>query len=215
MAYDAVPVKLFILGSTGKTGRALVAQGLARGHAITAFGRSALLSDKTEVFRVVIGSPMRADDLATALPGHDAVLSALGTRGLGATSVLVDSAGASIGAMQRVGLRRLIVLSSSLVDSQSGWLSHLVARTLLRHTANDQRAMEKLITQSDLDWTILRPAMLSDGVLTGRYAVTPASTAIPASSAGMSREDVAHMMLDTVERGAYVKEIVWLRGVRA
>ena len=71
------------------------------------------------------------------------------------------------------------------------------------------------ITQSDLDWTILRPAMLSDGVLTGRYAVTPASTAIPASSAGISREDVAHMMLDTMERGAYVKEIVWLRGVRA
>jgi len=208
-------MRLFILGATGRTGRALVAQGLERGHAITAFGRSALRGDKTDTFRVVIGSPMRADELAAALAGHDAVLSALGTRGLGATSLLVDSARASIEAMQRVRVPRLIVISSSLVDSRSGWLSLVAARTLLRHIANDQRAMEKLITQSDLDWTVLRPALLSNGVLTRRYAVSPASARIPASHAGMSREDVAHMMLDTVERGAHVKEIVWLRGACA
>jgi putative NADH-flavin reductase len=158
---------------------------------------------------------MRADDLATALHGHDAVLSALGTRGLGATSVLIDSARASIEAMQRVRVRRLIVLSSSLVDSRSGWVSLVAARTLLRHTANDQRAMEKLVTQSGLDWTVLRPALLSDGVFTGRYAVSPASDGVPASHAAMGREDVAHMMLDAAERGTYIKEIVWLRGARA
>src|SRR5580765_5587758 len=123
-------MRLFVLGSTGKTGRALVAQGLARGHAITAFGRSAPSGDTTDTFRAVVGSPMRADDLARGLPGHDAVVSALGTRGLGATSVLVDSTGAIIDAMRRVGVRRLILISSSLVDPQSGWLSRALARTL-------------------------------------------------------------------------------------
>jgi putative NADH-flavin reductase len=208
-------MRLFILGATGKTGRALVAQGLARGHTITAFGRSGIRGDTTETFRVLVGSPMRADDLAAVLHGHDAVLSALGTRGLGTTSVLVDSARASIEAMKRTMVRRLIVISSSLVDKQSGWLSLVAARTLLRHTASDQRAMEKLVTQSELDWTVLRPALLSDGMLTGQYAVSPASAGIPASRARMSREDVAHMMLTAVERRAYVKEIVWLRGARA
>lgn len=207
-------MRLFILGATGKTGRALVAQGLARGHAITAFGRSALAGDPTETFRVVVGSPMRADDLATALPGHDAVLSALGTRGLGATSVLVDSARATIEAMLRARVRRLVVISSSLVDPRTGWLSRVAARTLLRHTASDQRAMETLVTQSELDWTVLRPALLGGAGLTGQYAVSAASAGIPASRAGMSRDDVAHMMLDTVERGAHVREIVWLRGAR-
>jgi len=207
-------MRLFVLGSTGKTGRALVAQGLARGHAITAFGRSAA-GETTKTFRAVAGSPMRADDLAAALPGHEAVLSALGTRGLGATSVLVDSAQAIIDAMRRAGVRRVIVISSSLVDAQIGWLSRVFARTLLRHTATDQRAMETLVTQSELDWTVLRPARLVDGVLTGRYTVSPVSAAISPSSAGMSRADVAHMMLETVERGAHSKEIVWLRGGRA
>jgi putative NADH-flavin reductase len=208
-------MRLFVLGATGKTGQALVAQGLARGHAITAFGRSALRGDTTEKFHVVVGSPMRADDLATALPGHDAVLSVLGTRGLGATLVLVDSARATIEAMHRARVRRLVIISSSLVDPRSGWLSVLAARTLLRHTASDQRAMERLVTQSELDWTVLRPALFGDGGLTGHYAVSAASAGIPVSRAGMSREDVAHMMLDTVERGAYVREIVWLRGAHA
>jgi putative NADH-flavin reductase len=207
-------MRLFVLGSTGKTGRALVAQSLARGHAVTAFGRSAM-GETTENFRSVTGSPMRADDLAAALPGHDAVLSALGTRGVGATSVLVDSARALIDAMPRAGVRRAIVISSSLVDRRSGWLSLVFARTLLRHTASDQRAMETLVTESGLDWTVLRPARLGNGVLTGRYTVSTVSAGIPASSAGMSRADVAHMMLDAIERRAHVKEIVWLRGGRA
>jgi putative NADH-flavin reductase len=208
-------MRLFILGASGKTGRALVAQGLKRGHAITAFGRSAPISNKTETLRVVIGDPMRADDLAAALAGHDAVLSALGTRGLGATSLLVDSARASVEAMQQVKVHRLIVISSSLVGSQSGWLSLMAAGTLLRHTANDQRGMEKLVIQSDLDWTVLRPARLTEGAVTGEYTVLPASAGTPTSREGMSREDVAHMMLDTVERGTYIKEIVWMRGARA
>jgi putative NADH-flavin reductase len=208
-------MRLFVLGATGKTGQALVAQGLARGHAITAFGRSAFSGGTIGTFHSVAGSPMRTDDLAAALPGHDAVLSALGTRGLGRTSVLADSARATIEAMHRARVSRLVIVSSSLVEPRSGWLPFVAGRTLLRHTARDQRAMEKLVTESQLDWTVLRPALLGDGVRTGHYAASPASAGIPSSSAKMSRQDVAHMMLDTVERGAHVREIVWLRGAPA
>jgi hypothetical protein len=31
----------------------------------------------------------------------------------------------------------------------------------------------------------------------------------------VSRGDVADLMLDTAERGTYIKEIVWVRGVRS
>ena len=208
-------MRLFVLGATGRTGCALVAQGLGRGHLITAFGRSACGGETTKALRVVIGNPMSVKDVAGALSGHDAVLSALGTRGLGTTSVLVDSAHALIEAMRRVRVRRLVTLSSSLVEARSGWIAFLAGRTLLRHTARDQRAMETLITRSELDWTLLRPARLVNGALTGDYTATATSDGIPVSNAGLSREDLAHMMLDTVERGAHMKEIVWLRGGRA
>ncbi len=208
-------MRLFVLGATGRTGSALVAQGLGRGHTVTAFGRSAFDADTSGALQAVIGNPMRAGDLAAALSGHDAVLSALGPRGLGSTSVLVDSARAIIEAMRRTRVRRLVVLSSSLVDGRSGWVANLAGRTLLRHTAEDQRAMETLITGSELDWTLLRPARLVNGALTGDYTAMARSDGIPVSNAGLTREDLAHMMLDTVERGAHMNEIVWLRGGRA
>jgi len=207
-------MRIVVLGATGRTGQALVAQGLARGHAITAFGRKAPTDQPRADLRVLVGDPMRVDELSAALRGHDTVLSALGTRGLGATSVLVDGARATIAAMERMSVSRLVIISSSLVEPPSGWMPRIAGWTPLRHAAADQRAMEALVKASDRDWTIVRPARLANGALTGRYSASPASAGIPSSNAWMTPADVAHMMLDTVERGSYVKETVWLRGAR-
>ena len=206
---------LFVLGATGRTGRALVQQGLARGHVITAFGRSAFKAQSDQLLRVVIGNPLEAEGLAAALSGQEAVLSALGTRGIGTTYVRSGGARATIEAMRRTGVRRLVIISSSLVDATAGWLSVFAARTLLRHIASDQRALEELVAQSGLAWTVVRPALLDNSPLTGRYAASLVGSDEPASYARMSRADVACMMLDTVERGTYVKQVVRLGRVRA
>jgi putative NADH-flavin reductase len=206
---------LFVLGATGRTGRALVQQGLARGHVITAFGRSAFKPQSSQLLRVVIGNPLDAEDLAAALSGQEAVLSALGTRGIGTTFVRSAGARATIEAMRRTGVRRLVIISSSLVDTTAGWLSVFVARTLLRHIASDQRALEELVAQSGLDWTVARPALLDNSPLIGRYAASPVGSDEPASYVRMSRADVACMMLDSVERVTYVRQVVRLGGVRA
>jgi putative NADH-flavin reductase len=206
-------MRIVVLGATGRIGRALVAQALARGHTVTAFGRTVLPETHARL-RVMVGNPMRVDDLSAALGDADAVLSALGTRGLGSTTVLVDGARAAIAAMQRAGVPRLVIISSSLVDPQSGWMPRLARWTPLRHTATDQRAMEAVVSASDRAWTIVRPARLANGALTRRYSASAASAGVPASSAWMSPPDVAHMMIDVLERGEYLKETVWLRGAR-
>jgi putative NADH-flavin reductase len=150
-------------------------------------------------------------ELSDALPRHDAVLSVLGTRGLGVTSVLEDSSRATISAMRTVGVKRLVILSSALLDTHIGLLNRIVARTLLRHFSSDQSAMEQLVTTSDLDWTVLRPPRMSDSAPAGE------STAIigePSDSKGMliSKEEVARVMLDTAEDGSHIREVVHLRG---
>ena len=123
-------MQLLVLAASGKTGTALVAQGLERGHGVTAFGRSAYGGRSHDALRIVPGSCLSADDLAAALPGHDAVVSALGTRGMGATTLLRDSAVAAADALTHAGVMRLIVISSTLVDGAS-WLARVAARTLL------------------------------------------------------------------------------------
>jgi putative NADH-flavin reductase len=204
-------MKLFVLGATGKTGGVLVAQAVARGHSVTTFGRSPFNgTDKAKVL-VLEGNPMSETDLAGALPGNDGVLSVLGTRGLGATSVLVDSSRATIAAMRRAGVKRLVILSSALLDSHIGVINRIVSRTILRHFSSDQRAMERLVTACDLDWTVLRPPRMTDSAPDGQ---STAMLGDPPDSSGMviTREEVARVMLDTAENRRYVRKLVHIRG---
>jgi len=204
-------MKVFVLGATGKTGGALVAQAVARGHSVTTFGRSLFTGSKSgEVFSIM-GNPMSEAELADALPGHDAVLSVLGTRGIGATSLLEDSARATIAAMRKAKVRRLVIQSSALLDPNIGFGGSFAGRTFLRHHSRDQRAMERLVTASDLDWTVLRPPRMKDSAPAGK---SRAIVGEPTDSNGMliSKEEVARVILDTVENGSHIREIVHLRG---
>ena len=189
----------------------LVAQAVAHGHSVTTFGRSLFTGSQSGETLSIVGDPMSEVELAEALPRHDAVLSVLGTRGLGATSVLEDGSRATIAAMRKTGVKRLVILSSALLDTHIGLVNRIVGRTLLRHFSRDQRAMEKLVTASDLDWTILRPPRMSDSAPDEQSTSTLDE---PPDASGMliTREEVARVMLDTVENRRYVRELVHVRG---
>jgi putative NADH-flavin reductase len=202
-------MRLFILGATGKTGVTLVAQALARGHTVTTFGRSQFTGDAT---RRITGNPMNITELVAALPDHDAVLSVIGARGLGRSSVRADAARATVAAMTIARVPRLIIVSSALLDTNGGWLPRFLSRTLLRSIPPDQRAMEAAVMSAGIDWTILRPPMTNNGPLTRRYEVIPGSEPGDARRTKMSRSDVAHMMLEIAESGAHPRQIVWIRG---
>jgi putative NADH-flavin reductase len=189
----------------------LVAQAVAHGHSVTTFGRSLFTGNQSGEILSIVGDPMSASELADALPGHDAVLSVLGTRGLGATSVLEDGSRATIAAMRKTGVKRLVILSSALLDTHIGLVNRVVGRTLLRHFSSDQRAMEKLVTASDLDWTILRPPRMTDSA-PDEQSTSTLDEPPDASGMTITKEEVARVMLDTVENRRHIRELVHVRG---
>src|SRR5439155_4313426 len=79
-------MKLFVIGANGRTGTEIVDLARTRGHQVTAFVRSpeklahavAQRADASGSLTIVRGDPLRPDSIAAALPGHDAVLSAIG-----------------------------------------------------------------------------------------------------------------------------------------
>jgi putative NADH-flavin reductase len=209
-------MRLFILGATGGTGRQLIDQALARGHQVTAFVRSPeKLSARPEGLSVRQGDPRDAAALAAALPGHDAVLSALGPPGfeppgLGRSTILPDSARSTVSAMQAAGIRRLLIVSAAILFEDLGLLAALLRRTLLRNVVIGSGDMERIVTASDLDWTIIRPPRLTNGPLTARYQV--ADNRFPPGKRTLSRANAAHLLLDELDRGAHLRRIVGQAG---
>ena len=103
-------MRLFILGASGKTGTQLIDLALARGQEVTAFVRSpAKITRRHPLLQVQGGDPHRVDELASALPGHDAVLSALGVRlphFFRPHTLVQECAASTVAAMTRTGVRR-------------------------------------------------------------------------------------------------------------
>src|SRR5207248_6609840 len=108
-------MKLFVIGATGRTGREIVQQALARGHHLSAFVRSPeSMAIRNERLTVLTGNAVDETQLFEAMQNQDAVISALGPREpFKPSSILRDSALATTRAMQRAGVKRLVVLSAA------------------------------------------------------------------------------------------------------
>ena len=205
----AEPMRLLVLGATGRTGRALLGQARARGHRVTALVRSTKTLGDVGDITVRQGDPCNVGDVTAALANQDVVVSALGHRGLGRSTVLGDAARAAVSAMEATGVRRLLVVSVGLLFDGAPAIALFLRRTVLRHVASDSRKMEEIVESSGLDWTIVRPPRLTDGPPTG----TPSAAddrLPPDSRASMSRKDLASFLLDEVEGPRHMHRIVGL-----
>jgi len=155
-------MRIVILGATGKTGREIMTQGLNRGFEITALVRSPQkIAIKSDRLRVVVGSPFDEDGLRRVLLRTDAVLSALGHTDLKPSDMVTVAARALVSAMKATGVRRLLILSSTLVAPGGSFLTK-IPRVLTRHPLHDSAEMEKVVARTDLDWTIVRLVRLTN-----------------------------------------------------
>lgn len=194
-------MRLFVVGGSGRLGRRITARALQRGHAVTAQGRDA--TRLPAATRSAVGHPCDADFLAATLPGHDAVLYALGIDHAQPTTLFSDSTRALIAAMQAAGVSRLVAVTgvgASETRGHGGWFYNSIIFPLFtRHRYADKSVQEELIAASDLDWTILRPGPFSAGPLPGALtAVWPVPPDVQVNA--VTREEVADYMLDVMEQ---------------
>lgn len=194
-------MKLTIFGATGLTGLCLTEQALAAGQEVTAIVRDpARLSMPAQPrLQIVAADVMDPDAITPAVTGAAAVITAIGPRGTGPTTVIQDSVRSIVQAMQKTGTRRLLEISGSIVadDGESPYLRYLVkplARsTFLRHVCADMRRGEDEIRHSSLDWTIFRPPALTARSPSGTYRIG-VDRSVP-HALSISRADLAACML--------------------
>ena len=202
---------LLVLGATGRTGQHLVDLALSRKHRVTAFVRSPHKLSRTDAALTIVGGdPMQSEQLARALPGHDAVLSVIGPparQALRPHSLLAECATSTVAAMGSAGTTRLVILSAALLFPNQG-IRFALFRRLIRYHVEDLVAMEAVIRATPLDWTIARPPRL---VETREEAYRGAAGELPQGGFSMSFRSVARFMIDCVEQATFSREVVGLR----
>ncbi|MET8258701.1 NAD(P)H-binding protein [Micromonospora sp. NPDC005205] len=202
---------IVVLGANGGTGRRLVRQALDAGHDVRAVTR------QPQSFPVRgPGLEVVASDATLEVPlsGAAVVLSTLGTPFTRRPVRLYSqSTAAVLEAMRREGVRRLVVVSSSATEphhhADGGFLLNrviqpLVTATIGKSTYDDMRRMEKLVRDSNLDWTIVRPSGLFDSDSVTRYRLTESRS----DGIFTSRADLAACLLAQATDTAWVRRTV-------
>jgi len=164
------------------------------------------------------GSPTDPRLLNEALQGIDAVVVSLNinrtsdnpfAKITSPLTLISDSVGALIPAMEQNNVKRIVSISASGVGDSYKQLP-LVARLFLRSSNiwkayEDHARQEQLLRKSGLEWTIVRPVML-----TNKDTDKAIATIGKPTGSTISRKAVATFILDALASEKYVGDCVTL-----
>lgn len=209
--------RVLIIGASKGIGLETTRQALAAGHEVRAFARSANLIDLSNPrLEKVRGDALNVEDVGGALQGLDVVIQTLGV-GLGdlfhPVSLFSAATRVLVAAMTSRGLKRLICVTGfGAGDSRSsiGWLQRIPFQVVFAHAYDDKSEQERLIKQSSLDWTIVRPGVLTGGPQTERYKIL--ETASEWRNGIISRSNVANFLVRLIDDPSYVRKAPVLIG---
>ncbi|GIH15681.1 NAD(P)H-binding protein [Rugosimonospora africana] len=138
---------ILITGATGNVGREAITQLLDERLSVMAVSREPSTSALPGGAEVVRADPSRPRTLEAALDGVEAILLSPRAAG-GAVAELLALAG-------RQGVKRVVLLSAVTVQYPAGY----------QRFADEFRAVEQIVRDSGLDWTILRCADFASNTL--------------------------------------------------
>ncbi|SHG81043.1 NAD(P)-dependent oxidoreductase [Marivita hallyeonensis] len=207
---------ILIMGATSGIGRCAVDEAVMRGLSVRAFSRSADDLQGLEGVEPVPGDARNADDVAAALKGARAVVYALGikervsmlwekeTLFSESTRVLLDEMGKS-------DVRRLVAVTGFGAGRSKNAMSFVERtghRAILGKPYEDKDRQEALILESNIDWTIVRPVILTKGGRSTDYKILREPDQW--RNGLISRKSVAHYLIDAVENDLDVRADVVL-----
>lgn len=211
MSSEGANMHVLIIGASKGIGLETARQALDAGHHVRALARSAtaiaISNPNLEKFP---GDALKTEDVEAALVGVDVVIQTLGV-GLAdmfrPVHLFSDATRVLIPAMRSQGVKRLICLTGfGAGDSRASisCLQRVPFRIVFGRAYNDKSRQEQMIKESDLDWTIARPGVLTGGPRTRRYKIL--AEAAKWRNGIISRADVADFLVRQIDDQTYLRQ---------
>ncbi|MFF4507028.1 NAD(P)-dependent oxidoreductase [Streptomyces sp. NPDC001401] len=217
---------LLVLGGSGRTGRHVLTQAVARGHRVRALVRQPDAVQAPHGVELIQGTPSNIDDLRKAAQGSEAVITALNNsrasdnpwaKPVSPPMFMTDATCNTLTVMSEQNLRRIVVTSTQNSGDGRAALNPvfkaLVKLSNLKASFDDHDGVDEVVRASDTDWTLVRAVLLADGPVVTPVRAAEAGTEKPGTR--LNRADLAGFLLDTVEQGTWIHKapLVWnMRG---
>ena len=171
-----IMARVLIIGASKGIGLETVRSALEAGHQVRALARSATSISLTHPqLEKVRGNALVREDVEAALQGVDVVIQTLGVSFaelFWPVHLFSDATRVLVAAMAARGVKRLICVTGfGACDSRDSIsvLQRLPFHAVFGRAYADKSIQEQLIKETTLDWTIVRPGVLTGGVRTGLY----------------------------------------------
>lgn len=203
-------MKVFVIGANGQIGQHLI--GLLNEHenhtpvAMVRKQEQADVYNEKGVEAVLADLEGSVDEIADAAKGCDAIVFTAGSGGHTGPdkTLLIDLDGAvkSVEAAEKAGIKRFIIVSALQAHRRENWSDQIKPYYVAKHYA------DKMVEQSGLTYTIIRPGGLLNEAGTGNV-----KAAEDIRTGSIPREDVARTIVAALdEENTYYKSFDLISG---
>lgn len=205
-------MKVVLFGAGGRIGKVLRDEILHRGHRLqSAYHHLEGIGSPNESETRIAIDISSATNVAAAVSGQDAVISAIGPGRDKEPKIIEHAAVALCEGLRLAGVKRLIVVGGAgTLELRPGVmrLDDSSYPEQFRQSGETQKSALIKFASSDLDWTYISPPIaFQPGKRTGRYRI--GKNAVMFDDAGKSHisfEDYAVALVDEMERGAHPRQ---------
>lgn len=198
-------MKLFLVGSTGRTGKWILKAALDRGHQVTALVREPI--DRIEIshanLTVVSGDLTNFANLASTLSGHDAIISALSSNTVDVGTQKIIAAAEMTGVSRFMGIAGggILQLDEKHLRRDRPGYPEVFRQSSARHLQ-----AWKALEASTLNWTLLCTPDLLDAPATGQAKFR--EEYMPAGRNSVAAGDVAEFFMTELETERFPRKRV-------
>ena len=205
-------MRIAVIAASGRSGRAFVQEALADGHTIHAGIRGENPFEQDDNLKVFQCDATNVSEVTKLIEHCDAVVSLIGHVKGSDSFVQTKAITAIAHAMEVAGIKRLVSLTGTGVWVKGDGFKHglSILNTISRWFGvkrfDDGVAHAAVLEKTNLDWTIVRVLLLTDGE-PGRFSLKPHGMAkVPTP-----RREVATAILRVLHDDSFIREYPVIR----